>query len=45
VRENRQYGSEGGELVSLPYPYQEKAGGVNAYPWRRCWFLLCLTGC
>jgi hypothetical protein len=22
VRENRQHGSEGGEVVSLPYPYQ-----------------------
>ena len=32
MRENRQYGSEGGEVVSFPYPYQEKAEGVNVYP-------------
>jgi hypothetical protein len=29
MRENRLYGSEGGEVKSLPYPYQTKATPKN----------------
>jgi hypothetical protein len=29
MRENRLYGSEGGEAKSLPYPYQTKAAPNN----------------
>jgi hypothetical protein len=29
MRENRPYGSEGGEVQSLPYPYRTKATPKN----------------
>ena len=28
MRENRPYGSEGGEAKSLPYPYQQRESGT-----------------
>jgi len=31
MRENRPYGSEGGEAKSLPYPYQQLDSPENSY--------------